>query len=65
MFHLTAGNLFPPSSCKKQMNKQNSCLLPVRFRSGIRYERAQTFFARLICTLYIHERHKEMSYIHS
>jgi hypothetical protein len=28
MFHLTAGkHLFPPSSCKKQINKQNSYLL--------------------------------------
>ena len=26
-------HLFPPSSCKTQINKQNSYLLPVRFRS--------------------------------
>jgi hypothetical protein len=28
----------------------SSCLLTVRFRSGIRYARVQTFFARSVCT---------------
>ena len=44
-------HLFPPSSCKKQINKQNSYLLPVRFRSGIRHARVQTFFAGSVCTV--------------
>ena len=46
-------HLFPPSSCKKQINKQNSYLLLallVRFRSGIRYAWVQAFFARSVCT---------------
>ena len=43
-------HLFPPSSCKKQINKHNSCLLTIRFRSGIRYARVQTFFAGSVCT---------------
>ena len=43
-------HLFPPSSCKKQINKQNSCLVAVRFRSGIRYACVQTFFAGSVYT---------------
>jgi hypothetical protein len=43
-------HLFPPSSCKKQINKHNSYLLTIRFRSGIRYARVQTFFAESVCT---------------
>jgi hypothetical protein len=38
MFHLTASrkwfHLFPPSSCKKQINKQNSYLLLAFLQSG-------------------------------
>jgi hypothetical protein len=43
-------HLFPPSSCKKQINEHNSYLLTIRFRSGIRYARVQTFFAESVCT---------------
>ena len=50
-------HLFPPSSCKKQINKQNSYLLTVRFRSGIRYARVQTFFAGSVCTQWYHSHY--------
>jgi hypothetical protein len=43
-------HLFPPSSCTKQINKHNSYLLTIRFRSGIRYVRVQNFVAESVCT---------------
>ena len=50
-------HLFPPSSCKKQINKQflpSSCLVAVRFRSGIRYACVQTFFAGSVYTQWLY-----------
>ena len=41
---------FMQKKTKKTEFLPSSCLLTVRFRSGIRYARVQTFFAGSVCT---------------